>query len=438
MNTDTAPSRSALIPVLILLCSFGVLLFVLLVSTPPPSIRITPQNIHRLHETLRLENIQTGFPRNGFALSSDNSTLLVTSTSTTEIWRLKEGRKQTMDLTHSGGFISLMYFDDGQPLASFTNWGGSIRFLNLNTGQTIQNFDGINANTLYADWNISPDHRWFVSSKQEADLSVVNLKTGQVRFTVHAPSGFIFRQTNPTFSPDGRLLATSLIHQDPFGFDVFIWDAVTGQLVKHLDSFAKNFSSSVRSFAFSPDGKQLAVGGGIYADGLNTSVIQLWNLETDKKLATWHGDGLLAEKLYFTPDGQNLLATGTGDMWLWNIRGALKTETPYLHLRGDGTGTDYENAVLSHDGRLLAASTPQNDILLYEVKTATLLVTLHGHSSFINQVAFSDDDQFLISSSNDNTVRFWSVSNSNPYPSLANLQPNLSVPAPIMTPTVPG
>src|SRR5215213_1967663 len=109
------------------------------------------------------------------------------------------------------------------------------------------------------------------------------------------------------------------------------------------------------------------------------------------------GGSLSAEKLYFTSDDQTLLAMGLGDMWLWNIHAALKTGMPYLHLQGDGTGPDYEKAAMNHDGVLLAVSTPENEILLYEVKTAMLLRTLRGHSSFINQVGFSDNDQFLIS-----------------------------------------
>ena len=436
MNTETSSTRPPLVPILILLGGFSLLLFFLLVSNITPTTRITPQNVHLLHETLRLEGglRSNGNPPNGFALSSDNTTLLVTSGYINDVWRLKDGNKQTMNLLDAGGATALVFFDGEQPLATFANWTNSISFLNLNNGQTIQRFDGITANILYGDWNISPDHHWFVVTRNESVLSLSDMKTGEVRFSTNAPPDFLFRHINPTFSPDGTLLATSLIRENPFGFDTFLWDAVTGKLVKHLGAFE---AGMVDSFTFSHDGKLLAVGG-ISSGDSSTSIIQLWDLEDGEKLTTWYGGGLSVQRLFFTPDDQTLVASGYGDVWLWDIPNALKTGTPYLHLQDSGHGTDYASMALSHDGVIMAVNSPKNDILIYKVKTGAVIGKLSGHQNRINQLAFSDDDQFLISSSDDYTVRFWSVSTSNSYPKLTNPPTDVAVPAPIMTPTVPG
>ncbi len=435
MTTAKSLPRSAWISILIFLSGFSLLLLLLLVFNNPPASRITPQNVHLLHEVLRLDSGESGYPPYGFSLSPDNNTLLVTSGYTNEIWQLNQGSKRIMNLFDAGGVTQLLFFEGDQPMASFYNWVNSISFLNLNNGQPSQHFDGIDANILYSDWNISPDNRWFVITRKESALTMADIITGEVRFSISPPTGFVFRHINPVFSPDGSLLATSLIRDTPFGFDIFVWNTVTGKLLKHLGAFEQG---TVDSLAFSHDGKLLAVGGGIFTNERKTSIIQLWDLESGQKLATWYGNGLSTQHLLFTPDNQTLLASGYGGVWLWNIPVALKTGIPQLYLHDDGNGADYDTTALSHDGALLAVSTPNSDIGLYEVKTSALLATLSGHQNRINQMAFSDDDQFLISSSSDNTVRFWSVGSS-PYPAFADAQIDKGMlPAPLMTPTLPG
>ena len=42
-----------------------------------------------------------------------------------------------MNLFDAGGVTQVVFFDGEQPVASFYNWAGLIRFLNFNSGQTI-------------------------------------------------------------------------------------------------------------------------------------------------------------------------------------------------------------------------------------------------------------------------------------------------------------
>ncbi|BGP35256.1 Pre-rRNA-processing protein ipi3 [Rhodotorula toruloides] len=64
---------------------------------------------------------------------------------------------------------------------------------------------------------------------------------------------------------------------------------------------------------------------------------------------------------------------------------------------------------LSRDGVYMAGGTPDGRILLWEVSSGTLLVTVDAHYRSISALAFSDDGAALVSGSEDAGVSVWSV-----------------------------
>ncbi|GMG16840.1 unnamed protein product [Aspergillus oryzae] len=63
--------------------------------------------------------------------------------------------------------------------------------------------------------------------------------------------------------------------------------------------------------------------------------------------------------------------------------------------------------VFSPDGRLLASSSYDNTVRLWDPVTGTLQQTLEGHTDLVKSVAFSTDGRLLASGSHDKTVRLW-------------------------------
>lgn len=64
---------------------------------------------------------------------------------------------------------------------------------------------------------------------------------------------------------------------------------------------------------------------------------------------------------------------------------------------------------ITSNGQQLAAATSNHKINLFDVRTQVLLIALKGHSDTVWQVAYSPNDELLVSASADATVRIWEV-----------------------------
>src|SRR5262249_19007122 len=94
------------------------------------------------------------------------------------------------------------------------------------------------------------------------------------------------------FSPDGKTVAV----YDHAGATAHLWDVVSG-----TRTASWNDPALVRSLAFSPDGKVLAVGA------LN-ELIRLRDVATGRTVARFGADDLHAHRVEFSPDGKILTA----------------------------------------------------------------------------------------------------------------------------------
>ncbi len=58
---------------------------------------------------------------------------------------------------------------------------------------------------------------------------------------------------------------------------------------------------------------------------------------------------------------------------------------------------------------MLASGSDDKTIKLWDLQTGQEIVTLFGHSSYVESVAFSPDSKTLVSGGYDKTVKVWQV-----------------------------
>jgi WD40 repeat protein len=172
---------------------------------------------------------------------------------------------------------------------------------------------------------------------------------------------------------------------------------------------------SVRSVAFSPDGRLLASGSGSFVGLLQKprpGEAIVW-LDVGKSfprvVLDGHKDGVSC--VTFSPDGATL-ATASFDCTvnLWDVTKWRRTAT-IIHFGGTVTSVTF-----SPDGKLLAtggwggnANDSVHEVKLWDTRTHALIATLKGHASGIMSVAFSRDGRRLATGSMDGTAKVWDV-----------------------------
>ncbi len=170
-----------------------------------------------------------------------------------------------------------------------------------------------------------------------------------------------------------------------------------------------SLTATVNSVAFSPDGKELAVGD-------QDHNAYLWDLATHRIVATLTSPvgSQPVSSVAFSPDGTTLaVANGDGSTLLWNVATARLAATLSDPPSASGGSSEGVNAVaFSPDGKLLAAADADDSLYLWNVATHQVTATLadpSGLASQMHSVAFSPDGTMVASGNEDGKTYLWNV-----------------------------
>lgn len=218
---------------------------------------------------------------------------------------------------------------------------------------------------------------------QRSSVRIVPLFAGGKERVLATPGKPVSLQV----SSDGELLASIVV--DKAGqSSTAIFDLRTRRLLHILPS------GKPVSIAFSPEGRLLAIGGGL-------RVAELWNPRSGKLLHTLSHEGGVPA-LAFSSDG-SLLATGSEDgaTRLWDTRSGVRL----LILAGPIGSID--SVAFSPSGRFLIAGSSDRTARVYSVQNGKESAVLRGNRDAVTSVAMIGDGELALTGGADGTARIW-------------------------------
>jgi WD40 repeat protein len=168
---------------------------------------------------------------------------------------------------------------------------------------------------------------------------------------------------------------------------------------------------TLKTLAFSPDGRFLAAGSGETAaagDQEESGEIAIWDLKT-LQVRMLHKLDKGVPSVGFSRDSKTLAVGTWGDQCV-----LFDVETAKVQATLSGHGQAARGVAFSPDGQTLAVGSYDGAVRLWDYRAGKLLQTLKGHTNWIYCVAYSPDGSILASSSKDESVRLWDAATGKP------------------------
>lgn len=214
-------------------------------------------------------------------------------------------------------------------------------------------------------------------------IKVIDIETFKVVKTISPISGGAI---SIAASPDGSLLALGISNNK-----TQLINPEDGSVVRNLKS---NYGGW--SVAFSPDSQYIISGTsqGILKWKTASGIWQITNGGQDKTI----------KSLAFSHDGKTIAGGGDGFIYFWNVEDGELTHTVEEDQYGVVSSLDF-----SPDDSMLVSGSADGTVRIWEAGSATLLKELLGHSSPIFGISFSPDGENIASGANEGTIILWGL-----------------------------
>lgn len=321
-------------------------------------------------------------------------TIIAISSYSAQVWDGTRGQHTALNLQNAGGALVHTFELDGKLLGFFADWTGGVRLINLTTGNVEQTFEG---NSFHERHVFSHDNRYLVANTEDDFTAVWNLENGQIVSQLPPNHGVL------AFSPDNSLLAATIFDFDCDCTRVMLWETGTGELVRELGTFERHIFAA----RFTDRGDWLIVSGGGRTEQGRGDRIKIWDVTTGEEVIRLDVSSLLVMALDVSRDGQLVVGSAHGEVWMWNMNTAAE-QGPLLTLSSRGSFSEkYISTTFNPRGDLLVVGTSWGSLLFFDTATGEEVYAMRGHAGRIEDLHFTDNGEMLLSTGSDGTVRLW-------------------------------
>jgi WD40 repeat protein/serine/threonine protein kinase len=241
----------------------------------------------------------------GIAFNADGRRLASTSWDrTVRVWNTSTW--QCIELPHEAAALGVAFAPNKLQLAT-SSYDGTVRIWNLETESLARPAFKLTNNPPINALAYSPNGKYLVMGAEDGLVRVLNADSVE-ELSFSPLRGHNDCVQGIAISPDGKYIASA-----SYDGTARIWDAATGQLIHTLQGETKE---RVPSVAFSPDSRYLASAG---LDG----TARIWDIATGRELRTLRGHNRMVWCVAFSPDGKQLAAGGghrrKGDIRIWDV-----------------------------------------------------------------------------------------------------------------------
>jgi WD40 repeat protein len=329
-----------------------------------------------------IERLSGAGPVSCLAWSPDGRQLASASGNLLRVWDVPTGAEREPCVGHTAAITAVAFRPDGSSIVSVAG-DATLRVWDADTSTPLAVWS--TSGGPAASVAVRPDVSAAAIGSTDGGLRLLDLVTGEERLLVREHSGPV---TAVAFSPDGSTLVSGSIDASARLYSV----AVGSDRVRY-----RAHTADVQSLDFAPTGRWLASGSAYGSLALYPAPGEL----PDR----WHAGGTVLAAAY-SPDGKQL-AVGCKErnvVVVWDLASGQVRRVFWGHAGG------VLAVAWSRDGRTVASGSEDGTVRLWDATSGAAGPVLRGHAGTVNSVAFNPDGGYLVSGSFDRTVRVWPVS----------------------------
>lgn len=261
----------------------------------------------------------------------------------------------------------------------------TVRIWEVKTGRFIRELTGHKQYVMTVA--ISPSGDLIASGDGSGTVILWDMKTGEKQYQYEQTSKYPAGIIALAFSPDGSELISSRIRT-----------LYTYNIARKTITERSNDSDFYGTMTYSPDGKSLFF----------TTEEQFISTSTKNELSVLPSKHTTSvSKLTYSHNGK-WFATASDDQTviLWDT----STLTPVRQFGKPKHGSARYFTAMSPDDRWVAAGTAQGKLILFDKQKACPQWKVDAHSKDIRCLAFTPDNNYLVTGSEDKTTKLWRVS----------------------------